>query len=174
MTRKETIKFLSEYQINAISKSEKMNILLDFWHSYESDPEYLNKELKSYLSTHDFDDIEFYSDFFDPVVILGLKHKNSILNNKFLAKNVSIIRSAEIKVVGDEIDQKVKCPCCYFYTLSSKSNYDVCAICYWEDDGSHEEQYSVANQNSLSAYRKNFFLKQDKTQLEEKYIFSKP
>ncbi len=41
-----------------------MNILLDFWYSYESEPEHLNKELISYLSTHDFDDIEFYDDYF--------------------------------------------------------------------------------------------------------------
>ena len=174
MIREEAIKFLSEYQLNTISNSQKMDILLDFWYSYESEPESLNKEIVSYLRTNDFDDIEFYSDFFDPVVLLGLTYRNSILNNKFLAKNISIVQSKEIEVIGDEINQKVQCPCCYFYTLSSKSNYDVCAICYWEDDGSYEEQYSAANHNSLSVYRKNFFLEHDKTKLEEKYIFSNP
>ena len=174
MTRTEAIKIFSEYQTNSISNSEKMNILLDFWYSYESEPEHLNKELISYLSTHDFDDIEFYDDFFNPVVTLGLTYKNSILSNKFLAKKLSLLLSKEINVYGDEINQKVKCPCCHFYTLSSKSNYDICPICHWEDDGSNEEQYSAVNHNSLSEYRNIFFLEHDKTKLEEKYIFGKP
>ena len=173
MTRTEAIKIFSEYQTNSISNSEKMNILLDFWYSYESEPEHLNKELISYLSTHDFDDIEFYDDFFNPVVTLGLTYKNSILSNKFLAKKLSLLLSKEINVYGDEINQKVKCPCCHFYTLSSKSNYDVCPICHWEDDGSNEEEYSAVNHNSLSEYRNIFFLEHDKAKLEEKYIFGK-
>lgn len=40
MNRKEAIKILSEHQSNLISDADKMNILLDFWYSYESEPEY--------------------------------------------------------------------------------------------------------------------------------------
>ncbi len=31
---------------------------------------------------------------------------------------------------------KYKCPCCGFYTFEHRPNgsYDLCDVCYWEDD----------------------------------------
>ena len=172
MNRKEAIKILSEHQSNLISDADKMNILLDFWYSYESEPEYLNEELIDYLSTHEFDDVEYYSEFFQPVVVSGLVHKNSILNNNYLSKELSNVLLKKIEVYGDEIGRKLKCPCCYFYALSGRLNYDICSICYWEGPGGDELSYSSANHSTLSEYRNKFFINHDKAELE-KYIFNK-
>ncbi len=30
--------------------------------------------------------------------------------------------------------KKYKCLCCGYYTLDSRGNYDICPICYWEDE----------------------------------------
>ena len=27
------------------------------------------------------------------------------------------------------------CPCCRYPTLATRGGYDICAVCYWEDDG---------------------------------------
>jgi hypothetical protein len=27
------------------------------------------------------------------------------------------------------------CPCCGYPTLCTRGSFDVCAVCYWEDDG---------------------------------------
>ena len=172
MNRKEAIKILSEHQSNLISDADKMNILLDFWYSYESEPEYLNEELIDYLSTHEFDDVEYYSEFFQPVAVSGLVHKNSILNNNYLSKELSNVLLKKIEVFGDEIGRKIKCPCCYFYTLSGRLSYDICSICYWEGPGGDELSYSSANHSTLSEYRNKFFINHDKAELE-KYIFNK-
>lgn len=29
----------------------------------------------------------------------------------------------------------LRCPCCYCRTLSERGGFDICPICYWEDDG---------------------------------------
>lgn len=31
---------------------------------------------------------------------------------------------------------KYKCPCCGYYTFDKKpnGNYDICEVCFWEDD----------------------------------------
>jgi hypothetical protein len=29
----------------------------------------------------------------------------------------------------------VRCPCCRYYTLEERGGYEVCPVCYWEDDG---------------------------------------
>jgi Cysteine-rich CPCC len=28
-----------------------------------------------------------------------------------------------------------RCPCCGFMTLTERSAYEICAVCFWEDDG---------------------------------------
>lgn len=30
--------------------------------------------------------------------------------------------------------KKYTCPCCGYKTIDSDGNYDICSICFWEDD----------------------------------------
>src|ERR1700743_3245413 len=31
-----------------------------------------------------------------------------------------------------------RCPCCKFKTLQGRGDFEVCPVCYWEDDGQDE------------------------------------
>lgn len=31
-------------------------------------------------------------------------------------------------------DKKYKCPCCGYQTLDTHGEYDICPVCFWEDD----------------------------------------
>ena len=45
-----------------------------------------------------------------------------------------------------KIIKKYQCPICGNYTLDVKNEYDICPVCFWEDDGSEEypdEDYGV-------------------------------
>lgn len=35
------------------------------------------------------------------------------------------------------------CPCCKFKTLHGRSYYEICEICFWEDDGQDEHDAEV-------------------------------
>ncbi len=53
------------------------------------------------------------------------------------------------------------CPCCGYPTLTARGSFDVCAVCYWEDDGqdSHDADRVRGGPNgdlSLSMARANF------------------
>ncbi|MEM8978214.1 MAG: CPCC family cysteine-rich protein [Pseudomonadota bacterium] len=53
------------------------------------------------------------------------------------------------------------CPCCGFPTLSERGGYEICAICWWEDDGQDDESADEVwggpnGKYSLSKARKNF------------------
>lgn len=37
----------------------------------------------------------------------------------------------------------VQCPCCDFYTLSEVGGWEICPICYWEDDGFRKIEIDV-------------------------------
>ena len=54
-----------------------------------------------------------------------------------------------------------KCPCCGFYTFKEKPDggYDICPVCFWEDDliQSNDEDYcGGANNVSLRQARANY------------------
>lgn len=56
--------------------------------------------------------------------------------------------------------KKYPCPCCEYKTLSDEpGNFDICPVCYWEDDNLQREDpnYSGgANTISLNEARKNY------------------
>ena len=55
--------------------------------------------------------------------------------------------------------KKHKCPCCGYYTLDMRAEYDICPVCFWEDDPDQrkdETNDGGANKVSLIAARKNY------------------
>ena len=56
-------------------------------------------------------------------------------------------------------EEKVYCKCCGYNTISEYGEYEICAICYWEDDKyqtENPESINGANKISLNQARKNF------------------
>lgn len=63
--------------------------------------------------------------------------------------------------VLNEKELKYKCPCCGYYTFTSKPNgeYDICPVCFWEDDPFQSENpdlEGMANTVSLNQAQKNY------------------
>src|SRR5690606_34884187 len=64
-------------------------------------------------------------------------------------------RNAPLKRIG------FPCPCCGFPTLGELSSYDICLICWWEDDGQGEDRGNEVwggpnDRYSLFEARRNF------------------
>jgi hypothetical protein len=60
-----------------------------------------------------------------------------------------------------EQDQPYPCPCCGYLTLGSRGDYDICAVCFWEDDGQDEHDADAIRGGpngrlSLTQARQNF------------------
>jgi hypothetical protein len=53
-----------------------------------------------------------------------------------------------------------QCPCCKYFTLAElPGHYEICPVCYWEDDpiqGDNDNYIGGANDISLKEARKNF------------------
>jgi len=52
-----------------------------------------------------------------------------------------------------------QCPCCDFFTLSIRGDWEICPICFWEDDGidlDRADRKSGPNYLTLRAGRQNF------------------
>ena len=56
---------------------------------------------------------------------------------------------------------RYRCPCCGFYTFKEPpgGNYDICPVCFWEDDPIQLEDETYeggANRVSLKQARENY------------------
>ncbi|MFF5015369.1 CPCC family cysteine-rich protein [Streptomyces sp. NPDC001165] len=54
-----------------------------------------------------------------------------------------------------------RCPCCGYLTLDERGNFEICAVCFWEDDGQddHDADRVRGGPNgrlSLMEARRNF------------------
>jgi hypothetical protein len=52
-----------------------------------------------------------------------------------------------------------QCPCCDYFTLERRSEYDICPICFWEDNGidlDELDSHSGPNHMTLREGRQNF------------------
>ena len=57
------------------------------------------------------------------------------------------------------MEKIINCPCCGEKTLTEQGGYEVCQLCYWEDDpGQHEhpDDDLGANGISLNEYRRKW------------------
>ncbi len=55
----------------------------------------------------------------------------------------SYVRSLENSVVASEKGEPYNCPCCGCKTLGERGGYEICPVCFWEDDGQDEHDTDV-------------------------------
>ena len=60
-----------------------------------------------------------------------------------------------------QTEKTYRCPCCHYKTLHSRAGFEICPICFWEDDGQddHDAEEVRGGPNyslSLTEARKNF------------------
>lgn len=58
-------------------------------------------------------------------------------------------------------DLPLRCPCCFHKTLGERGGFEICAVCFWEDDGQDDSDADevLGGPNghlSLTQARENF------------------
>jgi len=61
----------------------------------------------------------------------------------------------------DEKEKTYRCPCCRCKTLHGRGGYEICKVCFWEDDGQDDHDAEVVRggpngELSLAGARKNY------------------
>ena len=62
-------------------------------------------------------------------MLIWLKESLKPVTNEFL-KNQLGLESIE----GNPL-KLIECPCCGCRTMGERENYEICKVCWWEDDG---------------------------------------
>lgn len=53
-------------------------------------------------------------------------------------------------------NQKFQCPCCGCFTLGEVGGYNICPVCFWEDDGTTGEHGFSPNDVPLDEGKENY------------------
>ncbi len=132
--------------------------------------DYDGEKIYSYLLTRKIEE----TNVGDSVIVdrVGQKVKGTIIKKEFykkentpypinLTKNViEVLRTPEdYKKYMTGKNKKYKCPCCGYYTLSEVDSFEVCPVCYWEDDPiqrGNDEYTGGANEICLKSAKKNY------------------
>ncbi|WP_090769340.1 CPCC family cysteine-rich protein [Nonomuraea maritima] len=64
-------------------------------------------------------------------------------------------------VLRESADGPYACPCCGYVTLSERGGFEICPVCFWEDDGQDDPDADVVlggpnGYLSLTQARRNF------------------
>jgi hypothetical protein len=58
---------------------------------------------------------------------------------------------------GVGVNGKFQCPCCLHFTLHERSSYEICPVCFWEDDGwLDEDEESGPNHITMGEGRESY------------------
>ncbi|WP_051574269.1 CPCC family cysteine-rich protein [Mycobacterium sp. URHB0044] len=97
---------------------------------------------------------------YDAVLLMWLRTRYRLTVNDFLRDRARALGIEVDEVVGEEPAAQV-CPCCGYATLDERGAYNICHVCWWEDDGTDNDDadkvYGGPNSDvSLTQGRANF------------------
>lgn len=158
MNRDEAIAIILKTTIEDLSKEEREEILIDWWGIDQDDPEFdkLPETLQLEILNYDEPQKDIMDEVYSALLLVALRKKYHGVRNEYLSKRVSAILGSNQEVEGLQ-EELYSCPCCEFKTLPTKGEYDICPVCFWEDDGSTDPSYySSPNHMTLAQARDNF------------------
>lgn len=156
MNRKEAVEAVARHELLQLTEENRGSFLLDWWSIGAEDPDYqhLPDLLRARLG-RDEEPGDPMSTLYDPLLELALRRSYVGVVNAFLEKRLAQIGLAAA-VVG-EVEALEPCPCCGYRTIGTRGEYQICKVCFWEDDGSDEpDRHSGPNHMTLAEARQTF------------------
>ncbi len=156
--REEAIKIIIEKDITKLARDEREAMLWKSWGIDEHDPEFhhFSKELQEELLSSDVPTHDVMDNRYNELLLKVTEGSFYGIPNEYLSKLVSKIVGSHIEVEG-YVEKLLPCPCCHYETLEQRGEYDICPVCFWEDDGNNEpSRYSGPNHMTLSEGRSNY------------------
>lgn len=99
---------------------------------------------------------------YDAPLLLSLKERFTGATNNYLSDLLNALGHHHEAVVGTQ-PELAACPCCGACSLDERGEYDICSVCWWEDDGqdNHNADKVMGGPNyhlSLTQARINFLI----------------
>ena len=157
MTRDQAISTLVKDLLPRLTRGERESHLLGWWFIDASDAEHhsLPKRLRDALVSSPDGPPDPENPEYDPLLRIALQYEFIGVTNTYLERRLLSLGQAATVTGAAEAMQR--CPCCGYLSLQRRGEYDICGVCFWEDDGTEEEaKYSSPNHQTLGEARLNF------------------
>jgi hypothetical protein len=162
MNRDEAIRLLAEIDLPQLSPEERAEqletMMFEDWASHSrwnSVPADVRKEFAERSDIADPADSRY-----DPVLLLWLTTRYSAARNEFILARLCGA-GHQVSALEGAPAPLLPCPCCGLRTLDFRGDYEICPVCWWEDDGQDNEAASRVQGGpngdlSLTGARVNF------------------
>ncbi len=161
MTRQEAIEILAADLLARLARPVREQVVLEWWALAPGDlewaelPESVQAELQAGATPSDANHPRY-----DPIVMIAMRASLLGTINSFLTEELGQLgHEVAVEVVG-EVEPLAACPICDYRTLGRHGEYEICAVCYWEDDGGPAEpdsqRHSPANRMSPAEAHANY------------------
>ena len=159
MNRKDAIQKIVKNELKDISDSSRKEIIeCLFIADYEiGDPEIgcFPKELQQEICSG-VEPSNPMNKKYEPILLDELERNYIGVKNEYILQKLQALGVLVSGIEGDA-EKLEKCPCCGYLSLSERGAYDICSVCFWEDDGaSKDNDYSGPNHITLGEGRSNF------------------
>jgi hypothetical protein len=95
------------------------------------------------------------SSMYDPLLRLAALRETYGVCNAWLQTKLIDTESA-VEVIGQP-EKMLDCRCCGYLAIRERGQYEVCPVCFWEDDGSQDtDRASGPNHMTLGEAKANF------------------
>lgn len=140
VSRLEAVEIVAYYVLLRMDKDERYSALIDI---LSEDEKYEGIE-------------DIWDSCYNPLIIAYQKRKFIGVTNTYLSFLIEKYVGVPCKVVGEE-EELHACICCGYRTLEQRGDYDICRMCWWEDDGNTSpDTYSSPNRMTLLQAREDF------------------
>lgn len=166
-----------------LEREERESIVLNWWGIDNENLifERLPQELQKEIGNEEEPTTDIMDKKYDALLIEAIASQFVGVKNSYLAEKVSQILNKKTVVEGEQ-ETLFACPCCQYQTLEERGQYNICPVCFWEDDGSNDaEKYSGPNHMMLQEGKNNFgkfgavkesLVKSIKSELKQRYCKS--
>jgi len=148
---------LVRHDLERLESSAREKLLRDWWTIDSEDADYssLSESLQEELTCTD-EPADAASLRYNPLLQLALRRSFVGVINHFLEARLLRLGYASPRVDG-QVESLESCPCCGYRSLSQRGRYEICKVCFWEDDGTDDlDCVSGPNHISLRQARQNF------------------
>ncbi|WP_201027435.1 CPCC family cysteine-rich protein [Paraglaciecola hydrolytica] len=164
MHRQTAIDLIVKHQVEQLSDDTRSETVLGWFEMGgfvvgDSFIENLPTELQHELSSGKMPDNPLDRKY-DPLLMDGKHDRYAGVKNSYLLAylhqhlpNIPF----DISEISGEPATLFACPCCHYRTLTSQGAYEICTVCFWEDDGASEpDDNSSPNHMSVAQGQINF------------------
>ena len=87
---------------------------------------------------------------------VGLFHTTEVVMARPTLSEV--LNNPALRVLCTPKPRTVACPCCQHVTLTEQAGFEICSVCFWEDDGNRRflDIVSTVNRMTLAEGRRNY------------------